>query len=167
MSSSISALISALSASDPMTSNLISSIPEDDENTQTELSNKKSHEKDVQEEALSGFTLTSTRAEVRQHLLFQYGRNQNKALLEDRRKHKGSKVIGLKCRDCETFKLQCNYLKLKGGWKIAAKECNLNHDSQCNGAYRPSLVSKLFSAVFLIVLHFFSSFYVYFIRSNN
>ncbi len=96
--------------------------------------------KKTSDEVFSNFTHASKRSEVRDFLISQYGRSQNKTLLDDSIK-RGGNIIGLKCKHCNTFKLNCVNLKKQGGWHFVAGDCTLNHDALCIGSYTPSTVS--------------------------
>jgi hypothetical protein len=96
--------------------------------------------KKICDEGLLNFTHDSKRSEVRDFLISQYGRSQNKTLLDDSIK-RGGNIIGLKCKHCSTFKLNCVNLKKQGGWHFVAGDCTLFHDALCIGSYTPSTVS--------------------------
>ena len=97
-------------------------------------------------EGLNNFSTSSTRAEVRKYLITQYGVNENKTLLSDETKPKGSAFIIIKCKDCDTFKLHCklSVSKNKGGWAFVDGECNMIHDILCMGSYTPKTVRYLY-----------------------
>ena len=95
-------------------------------------------------EELNSFSASSKRAEVREYLMTKYGRNEQKTLLSDDSKSKGSACIKLKCKDCDSFKLHCKMStsKSKGGWKFVEGESNYNHDVLCIGSYTPKTVGQ-------------------------
>ena len=81
-----------------------------------------------------------SRVEVRHHLMTEYGKNRNKTLIADGEQLNGGRHIGLKCKDCNTFKLNCSNLSKKGGWRLVEGNCNLEHDTLCISAYKPTTV---------------------------
>ena len=83
---------------------------------------------------------------MRDFLLNEYGRKQNKTLIHDSNK-KGGTIIGLKCKHCNSFKLNCVNKKKNGGWKFSDGNCNFVHDVLCMGSYTATTVSEFIKLI--------------------
>ncbi len=81
-----------------------------------------------------------SRKEARDHILELYGKDGDKTLVADTSVYKCGHTLGVKCKNCDSFKMFCKLCK--GQWVYVKEKCNYTHDAQCIGTYKPRAVSS-------------------------